>query len=119
MEKFASGTCVYGKVSIRNMVIWKKNSIHNMKFYGKVRIHYVRFYGKLHTIFNCVKFLIFRTPENFAVIYLKFKQRPKLRVFYQNDANGLANSEDPDQTAPRSGTALFVQKKLRVITVLS
>ena len=27
-------------------------------------------------------------------------KRPKLRVFYQNDANGIANSEDPDQTAP-------------------
>ena len=27
-------------------------------------------------------------------------RRPKLRVFYQNDANGIANSEDPDQTAP-------------------
>ena len=27
-------------------------------------------------------------------------KRPKLRVFYQNDANGKANSEDPDQTAP-------------------
>ena len=28
-------------------------------------------------------------------------KRPKLRVFYQNDANGIANSEDPDQTAPQ------------------
>ena len=27
-------------------------------------------------------------------------KRPKLRVFRQNDANGIANSEDPDQTAP-------------------
>ena len=27
-------------------------------------------------------------------------KRPKLRVFYQNDANGIAKSEDPDQTAP-------------------
>ena len=26
--------------------------------------------------------------------------RPNLWVFYQNDANGIANSEDPDQTAP-------------------
>ena len=30
-------------------------------------------------------------------------KRPKLRLFYQNDANGIANSEDPDQTAPRGG----------------
>ena len=28
-------------------------------------------------------------------------KRPNLRVFCQNDANGIANSEDPDQTAPR------------------
>ena len=27
-------------------------------------------------------------------------QRPNLRVFPQKDANGTANSEDPDQTAP-------------------
>ena len=25
---------------------------------------------------------------------------PNLRVFRQKDANGIANSEDPDQTAP-------------------
>ena len=28
------------------------------------------------------------------------EKRPNLRVFYQKDADGLANSEDPDQTAP-------------------
>ena len=27
-------------------------------------------------------------------------KRPNLRVLSQNDANGIANSEDPDQTAP-------------------
>ena len=27
-------------------------------------------------------------------------KRPNLRVCSQNDANGIANSEDPDQTAP-------------------
>ena len=26
---------------------------------------------------------------------------PKLRVLHQSNANGIANSEDPDQTAPR------------------
>ena len=39
-------------------------------------------------------------PENFAVIYLKFKQRPNLKVLPHKDANGIANSGDPDQTAP-------------------
>ena len=28
-------------------------------------------------------------------------KRPKLRVLYQNIANGIENSEDPDQTTPR------------------
>ena len=27
-------------------------------------------------------------------------KRPNPKVFCQNDANGIANSEDPDQTAP-------------------
>ena len=84
--------------------------------------------------FLTVKFLNFGTPEKFAAIYLRFKQRGQsLRVFRQKDANGIANSEDPDQTAPLgavwSGSALFAQtylsenqgdlsvRKLRVITV--
>ena len=34
--------------------------------------------------------------------YLPYTQtkRPNLRIFCQKDANGIANSEDPDQTAP-------------------
>ena len=57
-------------------------------------------------------------PEIFAVIYLKFKQGLNLlkQVFFQNGLNGIANSEDPDQTAPRgavwSGSALFAQTYL-------
>ena len=56
---------------------------------------------KTHLNQATIKFLNLRTAENFAVIYKKIQaKRPKLRVFYQNDANGIANSEDPDQTAP-------------------
>ena len=48
-----------------------------------------------------VKFLNFRTPENFGLIYLKFKQKGQtLGYFVKKDANVIANSEDPDQTAP-------------------
>ena len=48
-----------------------------------------------------VKFLNFLTPEIFAVVYLKLEQRGQtLRLFRPKDANGIANSEDPDQTAP-------------------
>ena len=40
--------------------------------------------------------------------YLKFKQRDQpLRVCGQNGTNGIANSDDPDQTAP--GSALFAK----------
>ena len=43
-------------------------------------------------------------------------KRPNLRVFRQKDANGIANSEDPDQTAPlgaiRSGSSLFAQTNM-------
>ena len=50
---------------------------------------------------STVKFLNFRTPENFAVIYLKLKKRGQtFWVFRQKDAIGIANSGDPDQTAP-------------------
>ena len=31
-------------------------------------------------------------------------KRPKLRELYQNDANGIVNSEDTDQTAPLGAT---------------
>ena len=48
----------------------------------------------------------------FAVLYLKFKQRPNLKIFCQNGADGKANSEDPDQTAP-----IYVPE-LRIIMVI-
>ena len=54
-----------------------------------------------------VKLLNFRTPENFAVIQTK---KPKLKIFHQKDANGIANSEEPAQTAlgaVLSGSPLF------------
>ena len=54
----------------------------------------IEFLGK--SVPNTVKFPNFQTPENFAVSYLKFDKS----VFRQKDANGIANSEDPDQTAP-------------------
>ena len=43
----------------------------------------------------------FSDARNFAVIHLKFKQRGQtFGYFVKKDANGIANSEDPDQTAP-------------------
>ena len=55
----------------------------------------------LSVVETTVKLLNFQMQEKFAVIHLKFKQRDQtVRVFRQNGANGIANSEDPDQTAP-------------------
>ena len=34
------------------------------------------------------------------------KKMPNLKVFRQKDSNGIANCEDPDQTAPRSDMGL-------------
>ena len=43
----------------------------------------------------------FLEQENFAILYLKFKKRGQtFLVFHQKDANGIANREGPDQTAP-------------------
>ena len=47
-----------------------------------------------------VKFLNFRTPENCCNLPKIQSEWPKLRVIYKNDANGKADSEDPDQTSP-------------------
>ena len=53
-------------------------------------------------------------------------KRPNLRVFRQNDANGIANSEDPDPTAQEGSSLIWVctvcpdlsVRKLRVIMVV-
>ena len=43
----------------------------------------------------------FRDARKLCCNLPKFQtERPNLRVFHQKDANGIANSEDPDQTAP-------------------
>ena len=49
-----------------------------------------------------VKFLNFRTPEKFAVTLIPKNHSKKANssVFRQKDANAIANSVDPDQTAP-------------------
>ena len=51
-----------------------------------------------------VKILTIQTSERIAVITLKFEQGT---VMHPKDAEGIANSVDPDQTASRS--ALFAQ----------
>ena len=43
----------------------------------------------------------FSDTRNFCCNLPKIQtKRQNLRVFRQKDANGIANSEDPDQTAP-------------------
>ena len=45
-----------------------------------------------------VRFLNFRTPENCCNLPKIQRKMANLRVFHQKDANGIANSEDSDQT---------------------
>ena len=47
-----------------------------------------------------VNFVNIRTPKKFIVITLKFKLWRYHRVISSNDADGMANSVDPDQTVP-------------------
>ena len=43
-------------------------------------------------------------PKNFAVNTLKFEQSGQTQgYFVKKDVNGIANCEDPDQTAPLGG----------------
>ena len=54
----------------------------------------------LETKMITVKFLNFRTPGKLCCNLPKIQtKRQNLRVFCPKDANGKANSEDPDQTA--------------------
>ena len=54
-----------------------------------------------NTIQTTVNFLNIRTPKTFVVITLKLELCQWLyhRVMSPNDADGMANSVDPDQTA--------------------
>ena len=51
--------------------------------------------------FDTINFLNIQTPKKFVVITLKVEQDGfSLRVMHPKDAEGIANSVDPDQTAP-------------------
>ena len=50
---------------------------------------------------DTVESLNFRMPENFCFNVPKIQtNRPNVRVLCPKDADGVANGEDPDQTAP-------------------
>ena len=48
-----------------------------------------------------VNFLNIWTPKKFVVITLKDDEKVFLRVKHPKDGEGMANSVDPDQTAPQ------------------
>ena len=52
---------------------------------------------------STVKFQNFQRQKTLLNLPKIQEKRPNLRVFRQKDANGIANSEDPDQTAPLVG----------------
>ena len=50
---------------------------------------------------NCRKVPKFSDARKLSCNFPKIQnQRSNIRVFHRKDANGKANSEDPDQTAP-------------------
>ena len=59
----------------------------------EIRRRHVRKYCKVHKFWDA---------RNFCCNYLEFKQKvAKFKwVLCQNGGNGIANSEDPDQTTP-------------------
>ena len=50
--------------------------------------------------FNTLKFLNFRMPKNLLKSTSNSNKETKPQGISSKDANGIANSEDPDQTAP-------------------
>ena len=49
---------------------------------------------------STVKLLNFRMLKNCCILPKIQTKRPNLGIFHQKDANGIANREDLDQTAP-------------------
>ena len=70
---------------------------------------------------HTVNFLNIRTPKKFVVVTLKFELCGSYhRGMHPNDADGMANSVDPDQTAPLGVCTVCPDlsvRKLRIITV--
>ena len=58
------------------------------------------FEPSLSVICITIKVLNFRTPKILLQSPKIQTKRPNLKVFCLKHANGIANSEDPDQTAP-------------------
>ena len=55
----------------------------------------------LNELSNYRKVPKFSDTKNLSEIYLKIQiKKPNLKVFHQNHAKEIANSENPDQTAP-------------------
>ena len=61
---------------------------------------------KADTTVNYVKFLTFRTQEHCSDSLKIQTKRPNLNAICQKHANGIANSEDHDQTAPEKQSNL-------------
>ena len=53
-----------------------------------------------HDLACTVKFVNFQTQETLLYSPKNQTKRPNIKVFHQKDAKGIANSVDPDQTAP-------------------
>ena len=72
--------------------------------------------------FDGNEFVSYRKIPTFSDTYLLYCKHSKIQIkrFYYgvippNDANGIANSEDPDQTVPRACPRISV-RKCRIFT---
>ena len=73
-------------------------SLLGCRVWNKQRIFTVRFY--ITTTAGTVKILKFGMPENLCNHPKSLTRWLFLRVMHPKDAEGIANSVDPDQTAP-------------------
>ena len=126
---------IFKKLSVNLYILWqqkhkkkKKYSLHTFWqscFQAKINIILTTFlFATVHIVIFCaykqlelqstVNFLNIQTPKIFVVITQHWTMWLYHRVMSPNDADGIANSVDPDQTALCPDLSV---RKLRKITV--
>ena len=86
-------SCISNNLASRGLILYHKSSnISDTQNIVVITLKEMAIYRKVPK-FSDARELCCNLPK----IQIK---RPNLRVFCQKDATGIANSEDPDQTAP-------------------
>ena len=97
--------------------LWETNLVKFKSWIHKLTCKWsVSFFSLLPN--GCiVNFLNIRTPKKFVVNTLKFELWLYHRVMSPNDADGMTNSVDPDQTARSTVCPGISARKFRIIMV--